>query len=413
MYERVVITGLGAVCSLGLTVADIWQNVVNGNSGVGPITLFDTTDFNVHIACEVKNFQPMDYMSARVVRRRDRYQIFASVAAKEAVQHAGLGESKINLDRAGVIISSAIGGLNSLQEAVLTVKEKGPRRISPFAIPKLMSNGASGMVAIDTGFKGPAFSVASACASGSDALGVAWTLLRAGIIDVAIAGGSEAIINSVAVGAFDRLRAMARRDMDNSAAPQPFDRDRDGFVLGEGAGIMVLENESHARARGVSILAELAGHAATADAYHITAPAIDGAGGAQAMKLALDSARLNPEDVDYINAHGTATRLNDLAETIAIKTVFGDLAYNIPVSSTKSMTGHMMGATGALEAILCVQAVRENVVPPTINYQNPDPECDLDYVPNSARDKKIRVAMSNAFGFGGHNAAVVIRSNDQ
>ncbi len=413
MYERVVITGLGAVCSLGLTVADIWQNVVNGKSGVGPITLFDATDFNVHIACEVKNFQPTDYLAARVARRLDRYQIFASVAAKEAVQHAGLGESKINLDRAGVIISSAVGGLNSLQEAVLTVKEKGPRRVSPFAIPKLMSNGASGIVAIDTGFKGPAFSVASACASGSDALGLAWTLLRAGIIDVAIAGGSEAIITSIAVGAFDRLGAMARRDMDNSAAPQPFDRDRDGFVLGEGAGMMVLENESHARRRGVPILAELAGHAATADAYHITAPAIGGVGGAQAMKLALDSARLNPEDVDYINAHGTATRLNDLAETSAIKTVFGDLAYNIPVSSTKSMTGHMMGATGTLEAILCVLAVRENVVPPTINYQNPDPECDLDYVPNSARDKKIRVAMSNAFGFGGHNAAVVIRSNGQ
>lgn len=412
MYERVVITGLGAVCSLGLTVGEIWQNVINGVSGVGSITLFDATEYLVQIACEVKNFQPIDHMSARDVRRRDRFELFATVAAQEATYQAGLEVSKINPERAGVIISSAIGGLKSLQDAVIIIKEKGPKRVSPFVIPMMMSNGAAGMLAIDYGFNGPCFSVGSACASGADAIGMAWTLLRAGVIDVAIAGGSEAIITPIAVAAFDRLGAMARRNLENASAPQPFDRERDGTVLGEGAGILVLETESHARARGVPILAELAGYAATADAFHITAPEEGGAGGALAMKLALDSARINPEDVDYINAHGTATFLNDLTETRAIKTVFEDMAYNIPVSSTKSMTGHLIGATGALEAIFCVQVICENLIPPTINYQNPDPECNLDYVPNLAREKQVRVALSNAFGFGGHNATLIIRSNN-
>lgn len=409
MPERVVVTGLGAITPLGLSVKETWENAVKGVSGVAPITLFDTSDFLVKIACEVKNFHPEKYMEMREVRRRDRFEQFASVAAQEAIRHAGLQDSNINPARVGVILSSAIGGLSTLQDAIFTLKDNGPRRISPFVIPMLMANGGAGLIAIDYGFTGPCFSIASACASGADGIGVAWLLLRAGVIDVAIAGASEATITLVGIGAFDRLGAMSRRNDDYSMTPQPFDKNRDGLVMGEGAAVMVLETESHARRRGAEILAELAGYAATSDAYHVTAPAEDGAGGALAMRLAMEAAQVNPQEVDYINAHGTATQLNDLSETRAIKAAFGELAYNIPVSSTKSMTGHMMGATGALEAIFCVQAVRENVIPPTIHYQTPDPECDLDYVPNQAREKKVDVALSNAFGFGGHNAVLVVR----
>jgi 3-oxoacyl-[acyl-carrier-protein] synthase II len=306
-----------------------------------------------------------------------------------------------------VIVSSAVGGLSSLQDTILTVAHNGPRRVSPFAIPMLMSNGGAGIISIDNGYRGPSFSVASACASGADGIGMAWLMLRAGVIDAAVAGASETTISTVGVAAFDRLGAMSRRN--DSSAPAPFDRERDGLVMGEGAAMLVLERESRARARRAEILAELAGYAATADAYHVTAPAEDGLGGAQAMRLAMQAAQVNPQEVDYINAHGTATPLNDLAETRAIKAAFGDIAYNIPVSSTKSMTGHMMGATGALEAIFCVQAIREQVIPPTINYRTPDPECDLDFVPNQSRPQAVHTAISNAFGFGGHNAVLVIR----
>lgn len=409
MQERVVVTGVGAITPLGLSAAESWKNAVQGVSGVGPITQFDASDFMVRIACEVKNFHPENYMHPREARRRDRVEQFVSAAAKEAIEQSGLEVSEANAGRIGVVISSAIGGLNSLQEAVIIVKEDGPRRISPFAIPMLMSNGAAGMLTIDYGFKGPCFSVASACASGADGIGSAWLMLRAGVIDAAIAGAGESTITPVGIAAFDRLGAMARHNDDYSMTPQPFDLNRDGLVMGEGGAVLVLERESHARARRAEILAELAGYAATADAFHITAPSDDGIGGAQAMRLALDAAGVNPEHVGYINAHGTATVLNDLSETRAIKTAFGDFAYNIPVSSTKSMTGHMMGATGALEAIFCVQAVRENLIPPTIHYQTPDPQCDLDYVPNLARELPVSVAISNAFGFGGHNAVLVIK----
>jgi beta-ketoacyl-acyl-carrier-protein synthase II len=306
-----------------------------------------------------------------------------------------------------VVYASAIGGLRTLQEAILTVRDEGPRRVSPFAIPMLMSNGAAGTIAIDHGFQGPCFSTSSACASGADAIGTAWGLLRAGVIDVAVTGGSESTITPMGMACFDRMGALSHADP--GSTPRPFDRDRDGLVMGEGAAALVLETESHARRRGAEILAELAGYAATADAFHITAPAEDGAGGARAMSMALKAARVNPDEVDYINAHGTGTPLNDLAETRAIQSAFGDSAYNIPVSSTKSMTGHMMGATGALEAVFCVQVVREGVIPPTIHYCTPDPLCDLDYVPNTARQKPVRVAISNAFGFGGHNAVLVMR----
>ncbi len=407
MPEKVVITGLGAITPLGLSVKESWGNAVEGKSGVAPITLFDASDYQVRVACEVKNFDPETYMPGREARRRDRFEQLASAAAGEAVRQAGLVVDESNADRVGVIVSSAVGGLSSLQDTILTVAREGARRVSPFAIPMLMSNGGAGIISIDHGYRGPSFSVASACASGADGIGMAWMMLRAGVIDAAVAGASETTISTVGVATFDRLGAMSRRN--DASAPAPFDRGRDGLVMGEGAGVLILERESVALQRGAEILAELAGYAASADAFHVTAPAEDGVGGAKAMRKAMQSAEVNPEDISYINAHGTATPLNDLAETRAIKAAFGDFAYNIPVSSTKSMTGHMMGATGALEAIFCVQAIRESTIPPTINYQTPDPECDLDYVPNEARSTVVHTAISNAFGFGGHNAVLVIR----
>lgn len=405
--ERVVITGMGAISSIGLSVAECWRSAIEGISGVGPITLFDASEFEVRVACEVKNFQPELVMSPKEARRRDRFEQFSSVASREAINQAGLSLETIQPERIGVIISSSVGGLNSIQETITTLNTEGPRRISPFAIPMLMANGAAGLAAIDYGFKGPCMSVASACASGADALGVAWTMVKSGMIDVAVAGASEATITPVGMGAFDRVGAMSRRNDDH--IPQPFDLNRDGLVMGEGAAVLVLEREETARCRGAEILAELAGYAATADAYHITAPCEDGSGGAQAIRQALAAARLNPEDVGYINAHGTGTPLNDVSETRAIKSALGDQAYHIPVSSTKSMTGHMMGATGALETVFCVMCVREGIIPPTMHYHTPDPECDLDYVPNQARPKEVRVALNNAFGFGGHNAVLVLK----
>jgi 3-oxoacyl-[acyl-carrier-protein] synthase II len=299
--------------------------------------------------------------------------------------------------------------LKSLQDAVITNHTEGPRRVSPFLIPMLMSNGASGLAAIDHGIQGPCFSVASACASGADGIGIAWMMLKAGMLDACLAGASESTVTPVGVAAFDRVGAMSRRNDDYSMTPQPFDKNRDGLVMGEGAAILMLERESYAKARGANILAELAGYGSTADAFHVTAPHEGGLGGAAAIRQALASAGANPDEVGYISAHGTATELNDLSETKAIKVAFGDLAYKIPVSSTKSMTGHMMGATGALEAIFCVQAVREGILPPTVHYETPDPDCDLDYIPNKAREQKIDLAISNAFGFGGHNAVLVVR----
>jgi beta-ketoacyl-acyl-carrier-protein synthase II len=408
MSERIVITGMGTVSPLGLNVRETWEDAIHGVSGVAPITLFDASNSLVKIACEVKNFVPERYMDAREARRRDRFEQFATVAAREAWEQSGLEVTEENAGRIGVVISSAIGGLKSLQDAIFTLKDEGPRKVSPFLIPMLMANGGAGLVSIDLGLKGPSFSVASACASGADGIGMAWMMLRAGMVDVVLAGAAEATVTPTGIAAFDRIGAMSRRE-DYSMTPQPFDKNRDGLVMGEGAAVLVLERESHARARGAEILAELAGYAATADAYHVTAPDEGGRGGAAAIRKALEVAGVALDEVGYINAHGTATPLNDVAETRAIKSAFGALAYSIPVSSTKSMTGHMMGATGALEAIFCVQAVREGILPPTIHYQTPDPECDLDYIPNQAREKKIEVAISNAFGFGGHNAVLVIR----
>lgn len=407
--DRVVITGMGTVNPLGLTVEESWKNVINGVSGVGPITLFDSAPLNVHFAAEVKNFDPAKYMDSKEARRRDRFEQLGAAAASDALANSGLEVTEENSGRIGVLVSSAIGGIKSLQDAVVTNYTEGPRRVSPFLIPMLMPNGAAGMIAIDQQIKGPCFSVASACASGSDGIGTAFLMLKAGMIDAALAGAAEMTICSTGVAAFDRVGAMSRRNEDYSMAPQPFDKNRDGLVMGEGAAVLVLELESHAKARGANILAELAGYGATADAFHVTAPHEKGEGGAAAMRMALNSARANVDELGYINAHGTGTPLNDQSETRAVKAAFGEQAYQTPISSTKSMTGHMMGATGALEVIFCVQVVREGILPPTIHYETPDPECDLDYVPNQAREKKITLALTNAFGFGGHNAVLAIR----
>lgn len=408
-YRRVVITGLGAISALGNSVAENWQNVTNAVSGVGPLSLFEPGDLAVQIACEARTFRVEDFISAKEARRRDRFEQFASAAVLEALQQAGLSATEENASRIGVIVSSGVGGINSMLDGDRLRAAEGSRKISPFVIPMLMVNGAAGMISIDHGFRGPAFSVTSACASGADGIGMAWMLIRSGVIDAAVTGAAEAPITPLAIAAFDRVGAMSRRNADYSMTPSPFDANRDGLVVGEGAGILILESEEHARARGAEILAEMAGYASTSDAYHITAPSADGAGGANAMRKALEMAGENVNAVDYINAHGTATELNDLSETKAVKLALGDAAYHTPISSTKSMTGHMMGATGALEAVYCVMAIRESVIPPTAHYATPDPACDLDYVPNSARELPVRLALSNAFGFGGHNAVLAIR----
>lgn len=410
MANRVVITGMGAISPLGLSVAESWGNVVKGVSGVGPITLFDASDLLVQIACEVRGFEPEQRINFKESRRRDRFEQFATVAAYDAITDSGLEMTAEDPARVAVIISSATGGLATLEQAVETADNEGPRRLSPFMIPMFMANGASGAIAIDVGAKGPSFSVASACASGADGIGQAWTLIRSGVIDVALTGGAEATVTRVGVAAFDRLGALSRRNEDYSMTPQPFDRERDGLVMGEGAGVLVIESLDHAKKRGAEILCELVGYSATADAFHITAPQEQGEGGAAAIRQVLHIAGLNVEDVSYINAHGTGTELNDLSETRAIKTALGDCAYGVPISSTKSMTGHMMGATGALEAIFCAMAIQDGVVPPTIHLNTPDPECDLDYVPNEARDQPVEVALSNAFGFGGHNAVLALKA---
>jgi 3-oxoacyl-[acyl-carrier-protein] synthase II len=406
--EKVVITGIGGICAIGNTADEIWNNMLAGKSGVGPVTQFDATDYLVKVACEVKDFDPETVIERKEVRRRDPYEQFAAAAVKQAMEQSGLSADGVDPSRVGVIIASGVGGLESLEENVLAVDAEGPRKVNPFLIPMLMANGAAGLVGIDHGFQGTAFSVASACASGQDGIGMAWLMLRAGMLDAAITGASEAPITPTAVAAFDRIQAMSRRGLEEGT-PSPFCMERDGLVVGEGAGILILETESHAKARGANILAELAGYASTADAFHITAPSESGEGGSRAMLHALEIAGANKESVDYVNAHGTGTPLNDKSETMGIKKAFGEHAYNLTVSSTKSMTGHMMGATGALESAMLVKAVNEDKVPPTINFKTPDPELDLDYIPNEARDQKVDLAISNAFGFGGHNAVIAIR----
>ncbi len=406
--QRVVVTGYGVISPLGLTAGETWKGIVEGESGLGPITLFDTSNgFEVKYAAEVKNFDPKTVLESKEVRRHDRFQWLAHAAAKEAIQHSGLVINDKTSTRLGVAVASGGGGLNTMDEQISTLYQNGPRTISPFGITKIMSNGAAGSISIRYGLRGTSFSVASACASGADAIGMATILIRIGRIDGMIAGGTEAPITALAVGAFDRISAASHR---SANAPSPFSADRDGLVIGEGSGVVVLESLEYARKRGANIYAEVVGYGSSADAFHITAPTEDGSGSARAIRQALEDAQMNADEIDYVNAHGTGTKLNDDAETKAIKIAFGAQAYKVPISSTKSMTGHMMGATGALEAVLCIQAINDGIAPPTINYTHGDEICDLDYVPNEARDMKIKVAMSNSFGFGGHNAVLIIKA---
>ncbi len=410
MTRRVVVTGTGTVNPLGLDVGSSWDALTSGVSGAGPVTLFDPSDLLVQVACEVKGFDPEQFMDAREARRRDRFEQLASAAAQEALEQSGLAVAEQNALRVGVIVSSAVGGLGSMEEGIRTIEEKGPRRVSPFTIPMFMPNGASGMIGIDIGARGPSFSLASACASGVDSIGQAALLIRNGSIDAAIAGASEATVTHVGIACFDRLGALTRRNEEYMTRPAPFDAQRDGFIMGEGAAVLVLESLEHAQGRGAEILGELVGYGATSDAYHVTAPSETGKGGAEAIRLALQDGGLAADQVDYVNAHGTGTELNDIAETRAIKSAFGEHAYSVSISSTKSMTGHMMGATGALEAIICLKAIDTDTAPPTINLVDPDPECDLDYIPGEARQMAIETAITNAFGFGGHNAVLAFKA---
>ena len=410
MVERkVVVTGLGAITPLGVGVEPFWEGLVQGRSGIGPISSFDASAFPARIAGEVRDFDPSLFIDRKDARRMDRFAQFAVAAARMALEDAGLVITGELAERTGVLIGSGIGGIHTLEEQARIFFEKGPDRVSPFLVPMMISDMASGQVSIVLGAKGYNAAAVSACASGAHALGEALRLLQHGDVDVMIAGGSEAGITPLALAGFCAARALSTRNHEPERASRPFDRDRDGFVMAEGAGILILETEEHARRRGARIYAEFAGFGATGDAYHVTQPPPGGEGAARAMRAALRDAGLTPEEVGYINAHGTSTPANDRTETQAIKAVFGPRAYEIPVSSTKSMTGHLLGAAGAVEAIVSVLSIDRGVIPPTINLENPDPECDLDYVPGKARVARVDAVLSNSLGFGGHNATLVFR----
>jgi 3-oxoacyl-[acyl-carrier-protein] synthase II len=393
---------------LGLNVEDTWQALLAGKSGVAPITLFDASENKTKFAAEVKDFDPVELFGRRESRRMDRYVQLAMGASLEAVEDAGLVVTDENRDRIGVLIGTGIGGIGTLLEQADVMAKRGPSRVSPFLVPMMLADTGPGMVAIKLGVRGPNMSVVTACATGSNALGEAAEIIRRGSADVMIAGGGEASIIKLAMAGMNTIGALSDRNDEPERASRPFDKNRNGFVMGEGAGVLVLESLEYAQARGANILAELSGYGTSDDAYHISAPAEGGEGAALCMELALENAGLTVNDIGYINAHGTSTSLNDKGETAAIKTVFGEHAYQIPVSSTKSMTGHLLGASGALEAVFCTKALLDGILPPTINYETPDPECDLDYVPNEARKVSFKHALSNSFGFGGHNATLII-----
>ena len=407
--KRVVITGAGVITPVGIGKETFWNNIKSGKSGVGPIESFDVSEYNTRIAAEVKDFDPSEYIDKKEARRMDRFVKFAVCAAKMALADAGIDIEKEDATRVGTFIGSGIGGISTFEEQYKVLLEKGPGRISPFFIPMMISNMAVGQVAIATGAKGPNLTTVSACASGSDAVGQAFYSVSRGDADVIITGGAEATISPTALAGFCSMKALSTKNDTPEKASTPFSADRDGFVMGEGAGIMIVEELEHAKARGAHIIAELIGYGSTNDAHHITAPAPGGEGGARCMTAAIKCAGIKPEDVDYINDHGTSTHYNDLFETQAIKTAFGDHAYKLAVSSTKSMTGHLLGAAGGVEAIITALALEEGFIPPTINLDNPDPECDLDYVPNVGRKADIKYAISNSLGFGGHNACVALK----
>ena len=406
--RRVVVTGMGVVSPIGNDVETFCEAIREGRSGIDRIRAFDASGFSSQIAGEVKDFDPARWLDAREVRRVDRFCQLAIAAADEAVRDSGILDGGVVPERVGVVIGSGVGGFYEIEQTTKLMLERGPRRISPFFIPKLMMNAASGQVAIRYGFRGPNFATASACASANHAMGMAFDMIRLGRADVVLTGGAEAAVTPLGLGGFYALKALSTRNDEPQKASRPFDRDRDGFVLGEGAGVLVFEELEHARRRGAKIYAEVLGFGMSDDGYHITAPLEDGAAAATAMTLALKDGNLNPEEIDYINAHGTSTRLNDAAETRAIKSVFGDHAYKLAVSSTKSMIGHLLGAAAAVELIATILCINNNFIHPTINLENPDPECDLDYVPNTARETRIKAAISNSFGFGGHNACIVV-----
>ncbi len=409
MKRRVVITGMGAITPLGEGIRDYWEALKAGRSGIDKITSFDTTGYSSRIGGEVRGFEPTSYLDRKDARRMDRFTQFAAAAARMAIEDAGLEMEREDPHRVGVVVGTGIGGIGTLMEQAEVLREKGPDRVSPFFVPMMIANMAAGQVAILFGAKGPNTTVVTACASGNNAIGDAMRIIQRGEAEVMICGGSEAAFVPLAMAGFCTMKALSTRNDEPARACRPFDRERDGFVMGEGAGMLVLESLEHARSRGARIYAEMAGYGMTADAFHITAPSPEGEGGARSMLRALEDAGLPPSAVDYINAHGTSTPHNDRMETMAIKNVFGEHAWKVAISSTKSMTGHLLGAAGAVELIACVLAINEGVIPPTINYEYPDPECDLDYVPNRAREARVEVTLSNSFGFGGQNATLVVR----
>jgi len=407
MRKKVVITGLGCVTPVGLNVKETWSALLAGKSGASLITQFDASKHKTRIAAEVKGFDGAALLGQRESRKLDRFTQFAMAATLEAMTQANLTVNESNRDRIGIVIGSGIGGILTLMEQAEVMRERGPDRVSPFLIPMMISDSAAGMIAIRVGARGPNMAIATACASGNNAIGEALEMIRRGAADVMIAGGTEAALTPVAMAGMNVMGALSTRNDDPLTASRPFDKNRDGFLMGEGAGILILESLEHAQTRGAKILCELSGYGTTDDAHHISAPAENGAGAAISMQLAIKNAELTTNDIGYINAHGTSTPMNDKSESAAIKTVFGERAYKIPVSSTKSMTGHLLGASGALEAVICTQVLLNNILPPTINYETPDPACDLDYVPNQPRKAEPKHVMSNSFGFGGHNATLV------
>ena len=411
MKKRIVITGMGAISPLGCDIETIWSRLTSGFNGIGLITYFDTSAFAVKIAAQVRDFDINAFVDPKAQRRMDMYIHYAVSAARLAAQDSGIDWSKTNPERNGCVIGSGIGGLNTMRNEVLTLKERGPSRVSPFTIPSLIPNMASGLVAIEHNLKGPNYAPVSACATGLHSIGDAARIIERGDADIMLCGGAEATVNDVGIAAFAAMRALSTRNDSPETACRPFDKDRDGFVMGEGAAVLVLEEYEAAKARGARIYAEVAGYGATCDAFHITAPSENGEGDVRALKLAMADAGVNSSDVDYINAHGTSTPIGDPIETLVVKGALGETdARRVMISSSKSMTGHMLGATGAFESIVCALAVQRGVVPPTLNLANPDPACDLDYVPNTAREAKVRVALNNSLGFGGHNACIAFRA---
>jgi 3-oxoacyl-[acyl-carrier-protein] synthase II len=410
--RRVVITGIGVLTPLGNELEVFWQNLLAGKSGIAPVTRFDTAAFDCKIGGEVRDFKPEEFMPIKETRRTDRFTQYAVGAAKKAMVDSGIDLSKVDVNRVGVLVGSGIGGMETIEDQVGILLKKGPGRVSPFMIPMLIVNMASGYVSMLLGVKGPNLAVVSACATATHAIGEAARAIVHNDADIMIAGGSEAAITQMGYAGFCAMKAMSTRNDEPERASRPFDAQRDGFVMGEGAGVCILESLEHARHRHAKIYAEIAGYGITGDAYHMSAPAPEGEGAARSMAMALKHAGLNPEDIDYINAHGTSTPVGDKCETQAIKTVFGAHAKKLAVSSTKSMTGHLLGAAGAVETAVCALAIRDQIIPPTINYENPDPECDLDYVPNKARQTTVRACINNSLGFGGHNASLLVKRHE-